>query len=220
VAEGESALPLDCEAVQLGFRQAAVRGRQLLHNGRPLLLYGVNRHEHDERRGKAVDEASMRRDILLMKRANINAVRCAHYPNHPRWYELCSELGLYVVDEANIETHGFDPSLNRNDRVPAQSALWLPAIMDRGVRMFERDKSHACVLLWSLGNEAGYGPPHDALAAYIRARDPSRPVHYEGGGSRTPATDVVCPMYPTVAQMKGEEVFGMCECIDFAIQLF
>lgn len=110
----------------------------------------------------------MRLDLELMKRHNFNAVRCSHYPNHPRFYELCNELGLYVVDEANVETHGFDPALTFNVNVPAQNPTWLAAIVDRGVRMFERDKNHPCVTIWSLGNEAGLGPAHDAMAAYIK----------------------------------------------------
>lgn len=143
----------------------------------------------------------MRLDIELMKRHNFNAVRLSHYPNHPRFYELCNEYGLYVVDEADVETHGFDPSLDFNVNVPAQNVAWLPAIVDRGVRMFERDKNHPCILLWSLGNEAGEGPALEAMAAYLRARDASRPLQYEGGGARTRVTDIICPMYATPAQI-------------------
>ncbi|CAD7702984.1 unnamed protein product [Ostreobium quekettii] len=192
---------VDCESCLVGFRQTEVRGRQLLHNGVPIQIRGVNRHEHDEQHGKWVSEDLMVKDILLMKQHNFNAVRCSHYPNHTRWYELCSEYGLYVVDEANVETHGFDPGFRANDFNPACSSLWFHAIVDRGIGMFERDKNFPCILMWSLGNESGYGPAHLSMAAYIRAKDPYTPVHYEGGGSRTPATDVICPMYARVEQV-------------------
>ncbi|GBF99412.1 beta-D-galactosidase [Raphidocelis subcapitata] len=192
---------LECEACQLGFRNTRVAGGQLLHNNAPLLIRGVNRHEWHDVKGKAVDDAHMLRDVVLMKRANINAVRCSHYPNADRWYELCTRLGLHVVDEANIETHGFDPLFGHDQNHPAHNSGWLGAMMERAARMFERDKNHPCIVMWSLGNEAGYGPAHDAMAAWLRRRDPTRPVHYEGGGSRTPATDVICPMYARLAQM-------------------
>ncbi|KAL4457400.1 hypothetical protein ABPG75_012265 [Micractinium tetrahymenae] len=197
---GQAGEVLETEACQVGFRHAKIKGHQLLHNGQPIMLKGVNRHEHDQRRGKTVSLESMVQDICLMKRLNFNAVRCSHYPNHPLWYELCNKLGLYVIDEANVETHGFDPALVNNHLNPACSQLWLNAIVDRGMRMFERDKNHPSILLWSLGNESGYGPAHLAMAGYLRARDSSRPIHYEGGGSRTPATDVICPMYARVHQ--------------------
>ncbi|PRW56286.1 Beta-galactosidase isoform A [Chlorella sorokiniana] len=193
---------LEIEACQVGFRHAQVKGRQLLHNNQPVMIKGVNRHEHDPRRGKTVSLDSMVQDIRLMKQLNFNAVRCSHYPNHPLWYELCAKLGLYVVDEANVETHGFDPALCNNHLNPACSPLWLNAIVDRGVRMFERDKNSPAILLWSLGNESGYGAAHLAMAGYLRARDTSRPIHYEGGGSRTPATDIICPMYARVHQIE------------------
>ena len=134
-------------------------------------------------------------DILLMKQANFNAVRTAHYPNQTRFYELCTALGLYVMDEANVETHGFDPSLQNNPVNPACSALWMASIVDRGMRMYERDKNHACVFAWSLGNESGFGAAHASMAAFFRFRDPWRIVHYEGGGSMTSVTDLICPMY-------------------------
>jgi beta-galactosidase len=164
------------EACQVGFRQAQLSHRSLLHNGRPVMLRGVNRHEHCPRRGKTVSLRSMMEDAILMKRFNFNAVRCSHYPNHPLWYEVCNAFGLYVVDEANVETHGFDPGLQNNAVNPACSSLWLPAILDRGVRMLERDKNHPCVIMWSLGNESGCGGVHHAMAGYFRARDPSRLV--------------------------------------------
>ncbi|CAL8464023.1 g3558 [Coccomyxa elongata] len=194
---------LDSESTQVGFREVVIEGRQLLVNRRPIMVKGVNRHEHDERRGKSVTEEGMLADIYLLKQLNFNAVRCSHYPNAPRWYELCNQYGLYLVDEANVETHGFDPALTNNRVVPANNPLWLHAILDRGMRMLERDKNHPSIIIWSLGNEAGYGPAHLAMAGYIRARDPSRPVHYEGGGSRTAATDILCPMYARINQIEA-----------------
>jgi beta-galactosidase len=199
----EAGVHIESESCQVGFRSVEVQDRQLLVNGRRVMIRGVNRHEHDPLRGKAVGEASMLTDIRLMKQLNFNACRASHYPNHPRWYELCNEYGLYVMDEANVETHGFDPLQNNNDVVPANSPAWTAAILDRGARMVGRDRNHPCIIVWSLGNESGYGPAHLAMAGYIRARDPSRPIHYEGGGFTTPATDIICPMYPRVAQIEA-----------------
>lgn len=143
----------------------------------------------------------MIKDILVLKQNNFNAIRCSHYPNVITWYELCSRFGIYLMDEANVETHGFDPGLHNNAVNPANSPIWFHAILDRGIRMFERDKNFPCIFQWSLGNESGYGPPHLAMASYFRHRDPTRPVHYEGGGSRTDATDIICPMYARVEQI-------------------
>ncbi|KAK9846491.1 hypothetical protein WJX81_005231 [Elliptochloris bilobata] len=199
---GTGGAHIESESCQVGLRRVEVAGRQLRVNGRPILLKGVNRHEHDERRGKAVTEEGMRRDLQLLKQFNFNSVRCAHYPNHPRWYELCNQYGIYLMDEANNETHGFDPGLKHNLLVPANNPEWLACIVDRGARMLERDKNHPSVIIWSVGNESGYGPAHLAMAGYLRCRDSGRPVHYEGGGSRTPATDFVCPMYARVHQLR------------------
>ena len=187
----------------VGFRTAEVRDRRLLVNGEPVMIAGVNRHEHDPRRGPAVTRAAMERDVRLMKRFNVNAVRTSHYPNDPYWLELCDRHGLYVVDEANIEAHAYYDELCDDERYRAQ---WL----ERVGNMVERDKNHPSVILWSLGNESGYGANHDAAAGWLRRRDPSRPLHYEGAigrglepagrnwnGGRA-ATDVVCPMYADV----------------------
>lgn len=135
----------------------------------------------------------MVQDILLMKQNNFNAVRCSHYPNHPLWYTLCDRYGLYVVDEANIETHGMVP-MNRLTDDPR----WLPAMSERVTRMVQRDRNHPSVIIWSLGNESGHGANHDALYRWIKSVDPSRPVQYEGGGADTTATDIICPMYARV----------------------
>ena len=176
---------------RVGFRRVEIIDGILTLNGRPIVLRGVNRHEHDPERAHVVDEASMIEDIRLMKQLNINAVRAAHYPNVPRWYELTDEYGLYVVDEANIESHGmgFEPGVTLAGR-PA----WLAAHMDRTVRMVERDKNHASIIIWSLGNEAGDGENFDSTAAWIRARDPSRPILYEPSEERD-NIDIVAPMY-------------------------
>ena len=180
----------------IGFRTAEVRDGRLLVNGRAIRIHGVNRHDHDDRRGRAVTRALMDADARLMKQFNVNGVRCSHYPNDPYWLDLCDRLGLYVVDEANVESHAYYDDVCRDPRYAA-------AFLERMRNMVERDKNHPCVILWSLGNESGYGPNHDSAAGWARARDPSRPLHYEGaikwdwsGGHH--ATDVVCPMYPEV----------------------
>ena len=163
--------------IKVGFRAVEISHGQVLVNGQPVKLWGVNRHEFDPLSGHTLTEASMRRDIRLMKQANINAVRCAHYPNDPRWYALCDELGLYVIDEANIEEHGLRGKL-------ASDPTWIQAFMDRTIRMAERDKNHPSILFWSLGNEAGYGPNFAATAAWLKAFDPTRLIHYEGAQGR------------------------------------
>ncbi|XAR63530.1 Beta-galactosidase [Bertholletia excelsa] len=187
---------VDCESCQVGIRQISKAPKQLLVNGHPIIIRGVNRHEHHPRLGKTSLEPCMVKDLVLMKQNNINAVRNSHYPQHPRWYELCDLFGMYMIDEANIETHGFD--LSGSVKHPTQEPVWLSSMMDRVVGMVERDKNHACIISWSLGNESSYGPNHAALAGWVRAKDPSRLLHYEGGGARTPSTDIVCPMYMRV----------------------
>ena len=184
---------LEAEAWDIGFRSIEIADGLLRLNGKPLLIRGVNRHEHHHLRGQVVTEADMVQDILLMKQNNFNAVRCSHYPNHPLWYTLCDRYGLYVVDEANIETHGMVP-MNRLTDDPR----WLPAMSERVTRMVQRDRNHPSVIIWSLGNESGHGANHDALYRWIKSVDPSRPVQYEGGGADTTATDIICPMYARV----------------------
>ena len=191
----------------VGFRRVEVLDRQLLVNGEPVMIRGVNRHDHHPDRGKAVTVADMRADLVTMKRHNVNAVRCSHYPNDPRFLDLCDELGLYVVDEADIESHAFN-MLACND--PAYRQTWV----ERGARMVQRDKNHPSVIMWSLGNEAGYGLNHEALAGFIRAYDPTRPLHYEGAIMQTWAvpgpkggetvTDVIGPMYPAIDVLRRE----------------
>ena len=215
----EQGVVLQAERCRVGFRQVEVIGGQICVNGVSLVLRGVNRHEHDPDTGHTVSRASMIEDILLMKRFNVNAVRTCHYPDTPLWYDLCDEYGLYLIDEANIESHGVWDRLSKDPE-------WRTAFIERGSRMVQRDKNHACIIVWSLGNESGDGPNHEALSAWIRAHDPSRPIHYESAtGQRTyagpetaPHVDVVSVMYPTVerisemAQTPGEtRPLIMCE---------
>ncbi|WP_142463617.1 beta-galactosidase, partial [Klebsiella spallanzanii] len=185
----------EAEACDVGFRQVSIENGLLLLNGKPLLIRGTNRHEHHPENGQVMDEATMVQDILLMKQNNFNAVRCSHYPNHPLWYTLCDRYGLYVVDEANLETHGMVP-MNRLTDDPD----WLPAMSQRVTRMVQRDRNHPSIIIWSLGNESGHGVNHDALYRWLKSEDPSRPVQYEGGGANTAATDIICPMYARVDQ--------------------
>ncbi|MCX9044458.1 MULTISPECIES: beta-galactosidase [Enterobacteriaceae] len=184
---------LEAEAWDIGFRRVEIDNGLLKLNGKPLLIRGVNRHEHHHQRGQVVSEADMVQDILLMKQNNFNAVRCSHYPNAPRWYELCNRYGLYVVDEANIETHGMVP-MNRLSDDPA----WLPAWSARVTRMVQNNRNHPSIIIWSLGNESGGGGNHEAMYHWLKRNDPSRPVQYEGGGADTSTTDIICPMYARV----------------------
>jgi len=186
---------IEVEASPLGLREITIEHGLLQLNGQPLLIRGTNRHEHHPVTGQTVSLDAMRQDILMMKQHNFNAVRCSHYPNHPDWYDLCDQYGLYVVDEANIETHGMVP-MNRLSDDP----VWLPAMMERVTRMVLRDLNHPSIIIWSLGNESGYGHNHDALYQWVKQYDPTRPVQYEGGGANTPATDILCPMYARVSQ--------------------
>ena len=184
---------LEAEAWDIGFRRVEIADGLLRLNGKPLLIRGVNRHEHHHLRGQVVTEADMVQDILLMKQNNFNAVRCSHYPNTPRWYELCNRYGLYVVDEANIETHGMVP-MNRISDDPA----WLPAFSARISRMLQSNRNHPSIIIWSLGNESGGGGNHEAMYHWLKRNDPSRPVQYEGGGADSSTTDIICPMYARV----------------------
>ncbi len=190
-------------ACHVGFRSIAVRNRQLLVNGKAITIKGVNRHDHSDTTGKAVSRELMDLDIQRMKQFNINAVRASHYPNDPYWLDLCDRYGLYVIDEANIEAHAFYFDLCRDAR-------YTRAFVERVRNMIERDKNHPSVILWSLGNESGYGPNHDAAAGLARRLDPSRLLHYEGAisrwmgeswqGGRT-VTDVICPMYASIDEI-------------------
>ena len=180
---------------KVGFRTINIKNGQLLVNGNAIKIRGVNRHEHDPYTARVMSEERMLQDLRLMKEANINAVRLAHYPNCPRWYELCDSMGMYVMDEADCETHGLRGML-------ASTPDWSDAFLDRAIRMAERDKNHPCVIFWSLGNESGYGPNQAAMSAWLHEFDPTRPVHYEGAqGSPDPSTvDVISRFYPRVMQ--------------------
>ena len=180
---------------KVGFRTIAIRDGQLLINGQSIKIRGVNRHEHDPYTARVMTEERMLQDLQLMKAANINAVRLAHYPNCPRWYELCDSMGMYIMDEADCETHGLRGTL-------ASTPDWGDAFLDRAIRMAERDKNHPSIIFWSLGNESGYGPNQAAMSAWLHEFDPTRPVHYEGAqGSPDPSTvDVISRFYPRVMQ--------------------
>jgi beta-galactosidase len=209
---------IQTETQRIGVRSIEVRDRKLLVNDEPVWIFGVNRHDHHPDRGKAVTADDIRADLVEMRRHNINAIRTSHYPNDDVFYDLCDELGFYVIDESNIESHGYNWSVCDDSR-------YRSAWVDRGARMVTRDRNHPCVILWSLGNESGYGVNHDALAGWIRRADPTRPLHYEDAiriegwvdGGR-PATDVVCPMYPEIdaiaaygAEGAGDRPLIMCE---------
>jgi len=180
----------------VGFREVQIRNGFLLVNGKRIYLKGANRHEHDPVLGHVVTVDSMIRDIKLMKQFNINAVRTSHYPDDPKWYDLCDRHGLYVIDEANIESHG----MGYGKASLAKDPAWKKAHVDRARRMVERDKNHPSVIIWSMGNEAGNGVNFHAAYDWIKKRDPSRPVHYEQAGSDR-NTDVRCPMYARIKQI-------------------
>ncbi|NOX55816.1 MAG: DUF4981 domain-containing protein [Planctomycetes bacterium] len=181
---------------RVGFRRVEIRNGRLLVNGQPIDIKGVNRHEHDPQTGHTISRASMIRDIKLMKQFNINTVRTSHYPNDPRWYDLCDEYGLYVIDEANIESHGMGYGAASLAKNPA----WRRAHLDRTQRMVERDKNHPSVIIWSLGNEAGNGVNFYATYDWIKQRDPSRPVQYERA-QLDRNTDIYCPMYSPIEKI-------------------
>ena len=187
------------ETVQrrIGFRRVEVTAKELLVNGRPVLIHGVNRHDFNPATGRVVSQDDMVADVVHMKRHNVNAVRTSHYPNDPAFLDLCDEHGLYVIDEADIESHAYLDDLCHDPRYRDQ---WL----ERVARMVVRDRHHPSVILWSLGNESGHGANHDAAAGWVRAYDPSRPIHYEGAirfdwFSDQRVSDIVCPMYAPIS---------------------
>lgn len=195
---------IECTALRIGFRTVVIADGQMLFNGQPILLYGVNRHDHDPDTGKTVSEERMLQDIHLLKQFNFNAVRTSHYPNDSRWLELCDEFGIYVVDEANQEAHANYTTLGHDPR-------WRRTFVERAERMVLRDRNHACIFAWSLGNETGHGLNHDTAAATVRTLDDSRLLINEpavrigwvqGGNSYTPGGESSnhfnCPMYPEI----------------------
>lgn len=192
--------------INVGFRQIEIIDEVFYVNGTPIKLKGVNRHEMHPDLGRAVPMDTMLQDILLMKRHNVNAVRTSHYPDDPRWYDLCDYYGVYVIDECDLETHGFNhqPSYRGN---PTENSEWEDACVDRMVRMVQRDKNHPSIIMWSLGNESGIGCNHFAMAKAAKDLDPTRPVHYEGD-YHIEVADVYSRMYLSrddcVAIGKGE----------------
>ena len=177
-----------------GFRSIEMRNGMQLINGKAILFKGVNRHEHNPYTGRTITVASMVKDIELMKQFNLNSVRNCHYPNNYAWYELCTEYGMYLVDEANIESHGME---DHKDRTLANYPDWELPFMQRMSRMIERNRNFTAIVTWSMGNESGYGKHFETLYDYTKAIDHTRPVQYEGGGYNA-KSDIYCPMYARI----------------------
>lgn len=215
---GADGLVVQSTATRIGFRTVEIKDGRVMVNGRPIRIRGVNRHEHDPDTFHVISEASMRRDIELMKRNNINAVRTSHYPNDERWYALADEYGLYVMDEANIESHGY---MEKGNEEPTEDRdatrrlyqigfdpAWESAHVSRVMNMIERDKNHPSIIFWSLGNEAGIGPNFEKAAAAARRRDPTRLISYLGWGTFDDGhrvndyVDIYAPMYDSLWKMK------------------
>ena len=202
---------IEATSRRIGFRTVEIADGEMRVNGRRAMIRGVNRHEHDPKTFHIVSEATMRRDIELMKLANVNAVRASHYPNDPRWYDLADEYGLYVMDEANVESHEYMAmGTQSGDLAGNQLGFkpeWAAAHLDRVQRMVERDKNHPSILFWSLGNEAGIGPNFEAGGKWLKARDPSRLRNYLGWGTLAwrhapnDYVDIYAPMYDSIAKM-------------------
>ncbi len=215
-AEGRT---LTVERFRVGFRQIEIAGGRLLINGVPVTLKGVNRHDTHPDLGHVTPREHMRRDITVMKQHNINTVRTSHYPNDPFWLDLCDEYGLYVVDEADLETHGCHVA--GDTALLSKDPAWRAAYVDRAERMVQRDKNHPSIILWSLGNESSYGPNHAAMTEAIRALDPTRPIHYESAydaPDEAAAVDLISRMYTDVPGLiaQGQKTddpypFFLCE---------
>ncbi|MEO6722942.1 MAG: glycoside hydrolase family 2 TIM barrel-domain containing protein [Ferruginibacter sp.] len=210
---------LTVTGAKTGFRKVEIKDAQLFINGVATLVHGVNRHEHDEIEGHVPSKELMTKDIRLMKQYNINAVRTSHYPNDPLWYKLCDQYGMYLVDEANIETHGMGAALQGwidTTKHPAHLPEWAPSFLHRIYNLVERDKNHPSVILWSLGNENANGPVFKDAYKWIKQRDNTRFVQFESAGEEF-NTDIVCPMYPGMGYMKSyaasdkKRPFIMCE---------
>ena len=192
----------------VGFRRIEIADGVMLINGKPVKIRGVNHHDTDPVKGHTMSMEDIVRDLKIIKSNNLNCVRTAHYPADPRFYDICDEIGLWVVDEADLETHGCDAFGNRS--LLSDDEYWLSSYLDRAEHLFERDKNHPCVFMWSLGNESGFGTNQKAMSAYIRSRDNTRLIHYEGAntlqndGTQDPVTvDCESMMYPTKEQMTG-----------------
>lgn len=204
---------LESIPLNVGFRKVEVKGTQLLVNGQPVLIKGVNRHEMDPEGGYVVSPERMLQDILLMKQMNINAVRTCHYPDDPRWYDLCDRHGLYVVAEANVESHG----MGYDETTLAKEPSYALAHIERNDRHVRALRNHPSIIIWSLGNEAGYGPNFEAAYDHVKALDPSRPVQYERALYEG-KSDIHCPMYYPYEYIenieksdKYQKPFIMCE---------
>jgi len=189
---------------KIGFRKVEIKNAQLMVNGQALMVNGVNLHEHHGTKGHAPDRETMLEDVKLMKQNNINAIRMSHYPHDPYLYTLCDEYGLYVVDEANIETHAMGAELQGNfdkSKHPAYLPQWAPAHLDRMQRMLEQNKNHTSIIIWSMGNECGNGPVFYDGYKWLKERDKTRFVQFEQAGENE-NTDIVAPMYPGINSMK------------------
>lgn len=186
--------------LRTGFRRVETVDGTLVVNGRPITLRGMNRHEIDTVQGRVFDEDRARADLLLMKRHNVDAIRTAHYPPHPRLLDLADELGFWVMEECDVETHGFEHVGWSGN--PANSPRWRDNLLDRARRMVERDKNHPCIISWSLGNESGRGDNLAAMAAWVRDRDPSRLLHYEGDHAAE-YTQLYSRMYPALEEIEA-----------------
>jgi beta-galactosidase len=185
---------IEVERCSFGFRDVELKGGQVLVNGKAILFKGVDRHEHDPDHGQAIPLSRMLQDIKLLKQNNINAVRTSHYANDPKWYDLCDRYGIYLVNECNLESHGVRTWL------PKSIPEWRNACVDRMASIVHRDRNHPSVIIWSLGNEAGFGENFKQMTAYARRVDPTRLVQYAEAGD-DPTTDIVCPMYRKIGQL-------------------
>lgn len=194
VKDGEGNI-IEAKSVKFGFRTVEIKNEQILINGKPIMIKGVNRHDFDPDNGWAVPRERYYQDLSIMKRSNINAIRTSHYPDDPFLYNLCDQLGFYVLDEADMETHGV-----RRKNVPGNNPLWTRSVVDRMERMVLRDRNHPCVFMWSLGNEAGYGSNFSRMKEAALKLDNTRPIHYEGDFDMT-VSDVLSRMYPTVEML-------------------
>ncbi len=191
--------------LKFGFRDIQVKDKELLINDKPVLIKGVNRHDHCDITGRVLTKESIRAELFLMKQHNINAIRTSHYPNQEEFYDLCDELGFYVIDEANLEAHQHYAQLGEDSH-------WAPQFLSRASRMVERDKNHPCVIIWSVGNETGFGPNQMSMIAWIREFDPSRPIHNENAiceqriknkwEENRHGSDIICPMYPSISELE------------------
>jgi beta-galactosidase len=185
---------------KIGFRKVELKNGNITVNGTPVFFRGVNRHDHHPRLGRAVPRSFIYQDLLLMKQHNINAVRCSHYPSHPTILSMCDELGLWVIDEADLECHGFEQASAQAAKFTSDNEDWRAAYLDRMTQLVQRDKNHTSVIIWSLGNESFYGRNHKAMYEYAKSFDPGRLVHYEGD-VQAESADMFSYMYPSVEKL-------------------